>query len=239
MNSLYIGIFIASVILVGYLIGSIPTSVIVAKAHGIDITKVGSGNAGGTNVGRVIGKKAGIMTMAIDILKTYLICALVMVFIIYGPLDIDSKLRELLVGLAGFFVALGHSFPLFNHFKGGKAVACFAGYILFTSPLIALFGVTVFFMVYKFGRKVSLSSVIGVPSCFLISFVPMVLDLTILSNPSTFDGGMYFSSSFMLHLSFVTTIFVGLFALLVVIRHYSNIERLAQGKEPDTHFKKN
>ncbi len=245
METLYQALTFVIVILVGYLIGSIPTSVIVAKAHGIDITSVGSHNAGGTNVGRVIGKKAGLLTMLIDILKTYFFCSMVMLFLSFGPAIFVNptprflnETKELLVGLAGFSVAIGHTFPLFNRFKGGKAVACFAGYVLFAAPLISLVGVIVFFLIFKFGKRVSLSSVIGVPSCFLASLIPMSLDFTLLQDVSLYNGGLWFGHSYYLHLTFITTIILFLFSLLVVIRHYSNIARLAKGKEPETHFKK-
>jgi glycerol-3-phosphate acyltransferase PlsY len=226
-------------LIVGYLLGSIPTAVLIAKHYGVDIRSVGSHNAGGTNVGRVIGKKAGILTMVLDGLKAILPCLAVLLLVTFCPMELIAypHLPELYVCLTGLAVALGHTFPLFAGFKGGKAVACFAGFILFVSPLLFVFGCLVFFSVLKIGKKVSLASVIGVPMTFLGSCVPMVLDLTVCSDILSYDGGLYNGPAFGLHLSYLTAVTVFLLALLIVARHLSNIRRLAKGTEPETKFK--
>lgn len=233
-------LFIVIVLIVSYLIGSIPTSILISKHYGIDIRKYGSHNAGGTNVGRVIGKKAGILTIVLDIFKCFIPCLITALVSIYAgiPVVSYSHMTELLVCLSAFAVAIGHTFPIFASFKGGKAVACFAGFILFISPIIFVIGISLFFIIYKLFHRVSLSSIIAVPSIILLAMVPMILDLTVLSDPSTYNGGMYFAPSFFIHLSYITFIFVFLLAALVVIRHMSNIKRLEKGEEPETHFKK-
>jgi glycerol-3-phosphate acyltransferase PlsY len=231
---------ILAVLVLGYLIGSIPTALIFGRLHGMDIRQYGSHNAGGTNVGRVIGKREGITVMAIDILKCYLPCLAVKLIVTYTRIPVVSYPRwdELLVNLCGLAIALGHTFPVYAHFKGGKAVACFAGYMLFVAPIIAFLGAAVFFLTLGLSKRVSLSSILGVPSCFLLSFIPMALDLTIIPETNRWNGGMLYAPSFLLHLSYLTTITIGVFTLLVLIRHLSNIRRLKAGVEPETHFKK-
>ena len=193
MVILYTVLFCLMMVLFGYLIGSIPTSIIIGKMHGIDIRQFGSHNAGGTNVGRVIGKKAGILTIVLDILKCFLPCLAVFLLFNYVRPDFLSSyehLVELFVALTATGVCLGHTFPLYAGFRGGKCVACFAGYIVFISPLCFVLACTLFFVLFFLFRKVSLSSVIAVPTALLLLFVPMVLDLTVL--PEGFNGGVYF-----------------------------------------------
>lgn len=239
MVILYTVLFCLMMVLFGYLIGSIPTSIIIGKMHGIDIRQFGSHNAGGTNVGRVIGKKAGILTIVLDILKCFLPCLAVFLLFNYVRPDFLSSyehLVELFVALTATGVCLGHTFPLYAGFRGGKCVACFAGYIVFISPLCFVLACTLFFVLFFLFRKVSLSSVIAVPTALLLLFIPMVLDLTVL--PEGFNGGVYFGSGCYIHLSYVTVIFAFLLASLVILRHLSNIKRLEKGEEPETHFKK-
>lgn len=240
METLYTILISLACCLLGYLFGSIPTGVIIGRLHGIDIRKFGSGNTGGTNVGRTLGKKAGITTMVLDILKAYLPLTLILLVLsftgIHGILVPYVHIDELLVNVAALCVLLGHTFPLFAHFKGGKAVASFAGYILFVSPILFVIGITIFLVLFYFTKKVSLCSVITVPVVFLLTLVPMILDLTLLKNPGDFNGGIYITSAYMLHLSYVTPICAFLGASLVVYRHRSNIKRLEKGEEPETHF---
>lgn len=227
---------------VGYLIGSIPTAVLIARAHGIDIRKEGSHNAGGTNVGRVVGKKAGILTIVLDILKAFLPCLAVFLILTYTPflsyLSAYDNLKELYVDLTAVGVCIGHTLPLYAGFKGGKCVACFAGFVIFVSPLIFVVACALFFLLFALFHRISLSSVIAVPFALLLFAVPTALDLTVLPSPSQFDGGAYFGPSCLLHLSYVTLVVAFLLALLVVLRHLSNIRRLERGEEPETKFKK-
>ena len=225
--------------LFGYLIGSIPTSLIISKHYGIDIRKYGSHNAGGTNVGRVIGKRAGILTMALDALKCYLPC--LVIFLIVTLCNIPfvpiSIMNEICIAATGIGVCLGHTFPLYASFKGGKAVACFGGFVLFISPIIALICFTIFMIVFALSKKVSLSSLIAAPATIIFYLLAFILDLTVCKDPTSFDLGIYFTPTCMIHLTYVSLITAVLIASLVVIRHLSNIKRLAKGSEPDTHFK--
>lgn len=240
MEILYTVLISLACMLLGYLFGSVPTGVIIGRIHGIDIRAFGSGNTGGTNVGRTLGKKAGITTMVLDMLKAYVPLMIILLILSFSPIHqilvSYSHIDELLISLSAIAVLLGHTFPVFAHFKGGKAVSCIAGYILFVSPILFVVGIALFLVLFHFTRKISLCSVITVPCIFLLTFVAMILDFTVLKNPTDFNGGLYITSSYMLHLSYITPICSFLGASLVVYRHKSNIKRLEKGEEPDTHF---
>lgn len=232
-----------SVMLFSYLVGSISFSKIIARHYGVDITKVGSKNAGGTNVGRSVSKKAGILTMLLDLLKCFF--TLMIVFLVfnftYKNMDIytiPDHFVELLCSISAVFVAIGHIYPVFSHFKGGKAVACFAGYVTFISPILFLIGLISFFTLFKCFKKVSLASIFGTLITTICSAVPMILDLTVLSNPTVYDGGIYFAPNCMIHLTYITFCTFFFFFVLITIKHRSNIDRLIHGNEPDTVFKK-
>lgn len=236
----YLILTILVLMVLGYFIGGIPTALLISKSMGIDIRKYGSHNAGGTNVGRVIGKKQGILVIVLDILKCYLPCLAVL--LIFSLVEFDflpkfGQLKELLVSLTAISCCIGHTFTPYAHFKGGKSVACFAGYILLVSPLIALVGMAIFFSCLRFAKRVSVGSILGVPCCFVVSLVPTILDFTAFKDPNVFNGGAYLSSTVMLHITYLTSITCLLLSVLVVIRHYSNIQRLKKGEEPETHFR--
>lgn len=242
MQIVYLILTILVLMLCGYFIGGIPTALLISKSLGIDIRKYGSHNAGGTNVGRVIGKKQGILVIVLDMLKCYLPCLAVLLVFSFVKTEFLPKfdqMKELLVSLTAISCCLGHTFTPYANFKGGKSVACFAGYILLVSPLIALVGMTIFFSCLKFAKRVSVGSILGVPCCFVVSLIPTILDFTILNQPDSFNGGAYLSSSVMLHITYLTSITCLLLSILVVLRHYSNIQRLKKGEEPETHFRHN
>jgi acyl phosphate:glycerol-3-phosphate acyltransferase len=240
MQILYTILTCLGCILLGYLFGSIPNGVIIGKIHGINIRDYGSHNTGGTNVGRTLGKKAGILTMVLDALKCYIPLLILLLILTYTPLNeylIDySHKDELFLSITAFFVLIGHTFPIFAHFQGGKAVSSMAGYIFFISPILFVSGIIIFFILFKISHKISVCSIITVPSLFLLSLVPMVLDLTVLPEITSFNGGLYYSASLMVHLSYITSIFLLLGACLIVYRHKSNILRIRKHEEPETHF---
>jgi acyl phosphate:glycerol-3-phosphate acyltransferase len=134
-----------------YLLGSFPTGLIVARIHGIDITAKGSGNVGATNVSRVIGKRAGVLTLVGDALKG--IIALLLASVISNA--------EWFVALAGFIVVCGHCFSIPPWLKGGKGVATGLGVLSFLYPLGALLAVVTFGVVFVLTRIVSLSSIVS------------------------------------------------------------------------------
>lgn len=141
-------------ILIAYVLGSIPSALIVGKiGYNLDIREHGSGNLGATNAFRILGKKAGIIVTLADILKGT-IATLVPLF---AALFIDVEVNRLIIGL---FAVLGHTYPLFAKFKGGKAVATSGGILLGVSPILFIIMISSFILTLYFSKYVSLSSMV-------------------------------------------------------------------------------
>jgi glycerol-3-phosphate acyltransferase PlsY len=191
MVLLYIILIIAS-----YLLGAVPTGVILAKAFaGRDIRQEGSGNIGATNVTRVLGKKVGALTLVGDLLKGFIP--------VWAGYHLVSSLEVVcLMGLAAF---LGHLFPIYLGFKGGKGVATALGVFLYLSPIVILIEVIIFAFVVGIWKYVSLGSIIAAAA------MPLLLLMIAFSKPIVL-------------LSIV-------FAILIIIKHRSNIQRLLSGTE--------
>ncbi|APH05097.1 glycerol-3-phosphate 1-O-acyltransferase PlsY [Bacillus weihaiensis] len=142
----------ALIFIIAYLLGSIPSGLIVGKVgYGIDIREHGSGNLGGTNTFRTLGVKAGLIVTIADILKGTLAASLPLIF---G----NNELNPLIVGI---FAVVGHTYPIFAKFKGGKAVATSGGLLLFVEPIMFLTMLAVFFLVLFLSKYVSLSSMLA------------------------------------------------------------------------------
>jgi acyl phosphate:glycerol-3-phosphate acyltransferase len=183
-------------IILSYLLGSIPTGYIVGALAGVDIREVGSGNVGATNVARTVGKKRGLLTLIADVAKGF-----VPVFIA-GRLDL-SQTAIALVAIAAF---LGHLYPMFLKFQGGKGVATALGVLLALAPMATLILTAVFAIVAVSSHFVSLSSIVAALAA------PIVL----------------WSLSYSL-----TVIATGVFlAVMITLRHRGNIQRLLAGTEP-------
>lgn len=198
MNELFL-------IITAYLIGSIPTAVWVSRAFfGIDIRDYGSGNAGATNSFRVLGKKWGMFVMLADMLKA--IVAVKLAFFLPESFDSELYLINLQLGL-GLAAVLGHIFPIWAEFRGGKGVASLFGMVLGIQPNVALCCVGVFILVLFLTRWVSLSSI-------LASVAFPIFILVIFNEPE--------------HLYRVFAIVV---ALLVLLTHQKNIGRILRGSE--------
>ncbi|MCB0319054.1 MAG: glycerol-3-phosphate acyltransferase, partial [Bdellovibrionales bacterium] len=133
-----------------YLIGAFPTGMMLAKSQGIDITKKGSGNVGATNIARVIGKKAGIITLLVDVSKGLI-----------GSLIASLFADSYFVPLAGVILVAGHCFSLPPKLKGGKGVATALGVMLFINYTAALTGIGTFIIAFSIWRIVSLASLAG------------------------------------------------------------------------------
>jgi glycerol-3-phosphate acyltransferase PlsY len=192
-------------IVIAYLIGSIPTAVWVSKFFfGIDIREYGSGNAGATNTFRVLGTAWGTFVMAVDILKGVLACFLYLLLPYYLTNEMDRT--NLMVGL-GLAAVLGHIFPIWANFKGGKGVATVFGMVLAIQPMVALYVVGVFLIVLYLTRFVSLSSI-------LASLALPVLILVVFNEPEV-----------------LYRVFAIAVALLVILTHQKNIGRLINGNE--------
>ena len=163
-----IGIFA----LLGYLIGSVNFAVLVAKKHGVDILKEGSGNPGATNVKRVLGKGPGNLVFALDALKGFVGAGLPYLFLRIEETGSTADIR-FVVCVAGFVgTLLGHCFSCFLNFKGGKGVASTIGGLLVLLPVPILIGATTWGVVFLLSRYVSLASLalgVSLPlSCFFL-----------------------------------------------------------------------
>lgn len=234
MEVLFTVITLAGALAVGYLLGSFPSAVFIGKVfYGVDVRTAGSHNAGGTNVGRVIGKKAGLITIALDVFKTLLAIWTVFFAVRFSSLAehlISDFPLEIVYYLTGLGAALGHSFPLFAGFKGGKAMSVYAGFVLATNWLFAILGVSFFFTVFFWKRYVSLASVSGTVFVFLLSIAPAFVPFL--------RFGMWFGGDVLMAESYIYMIALGLLSLYVIVRHRSNIGRLLRHEEPHTRFKK-
>ena len=146
--------------IIGYFMGCIQTSYIVGKLHGIDIREHGSKNAGATNVAIVVGKKRGFMVAALDILKAAIPMLLIRLIIE------DS---ETLAFVCGFFAVIGHIFPVFMGFRGGKGTATVGGIMLGLNPLFFLIGVSLFILVMMISNYMVIGALAAV-----VSLIPMV-----------------------------------------------------------------
>jgi acyl phosphate:glycerol-3-phosphate acyltransferase len=163
------------VIILAYLLGSIPSGLIVGKVfYGKDIREHGSGNLGGTNTFRTLGVKAGLIVTISDILKGTLAAAL--------PFFFDVDLNAL---IAGIFAVVGHMYPVFANFRGGKAVATSGGVLLFYEPVMFLVMFGVFFLCLYLTKYVSLSSMLAAVAALIYSFIfgdkPLVIVVAILA----------------------------------------------------------
>ncbi len=198
---------------IAYLLGSISFSVIFSKKMaGIDVRQEGSKNAGTTNVLRTVGKKAAALTLVCDILK-----GIVAILIAYAISFITSELNAaLLVQLAGVFAIVGHTFPVFFKFKGGKGVATSIGVLLLINYQIGLICLVFWLIIVILTRMVSLGSIMAA-----ILF-PV---LTIFITQNYFVEGNY-------------VIFGIIVAVMVVFNHRSNVKRILAGNENKLSFKK-
>lgn len=192
-------------IVLAYLIGSIPTALIISKKYfGIDIRDYGSGNMGATNVFRVLGTRYGSIVMAFDILKGMAAVGLYLFF----PYYVENELQRtnLMMGL-GLAAVLGHIFPVFANFKGGKGVATLFGMVLAVQPLVAVSCMGVFLLVLFLTRYVCVSSILGA----------IMLPVSVLWIWNEHE--------------LTYRIFAILVACMVLITHQKNIVRIMRGVE--------
>ena len=203
------------VVIIAYLLGSISFSIIISKKlAGFDVREKGSGNAGATNMLRSVGVKGAVLTLIGDCLKGVIA---ILVAVIVGKIAKNAD-KALLVQLAGIAVVLGHTFPIFFNFKGGKGVATALGVVLVTNWQIGLICLVFALVLMALSRMVSLGSV---GACVLFP----VLVLFIKSNYIVTEGSSYLIYSIIL-------------ALIVAFNHRSNIKRLLTGTENKISFKK-
>ncbi|MBV4356110.1 glycerol-3-phosphate 1-O-acyltransferase PlsY [Pinibacter aurantiacus] len=195
----------ALIIVLAYLLGSIPTSVWVSRYFfDIDIREYGSGNAGATNTFRVLGSKWGTFVMIVDMLKGLL--AVKLVYLLPYIIENDFARTNLQIGL-GLAAVLGHIFPIWADFRGGKGVATLFGLVLGVSPWSSLCCVGVFLLVLYLTRFVSLSSILA--SIAFPIFILVIFNV---------DNHAY-------------RIFAVAVALMVILTHQKNISRILKGSE--------
>lgn len=209
-------VFNIVVAIIAYLIGSINFSVIFSKKMaGFDVREKGSGNAGTTNMLRSVGKKAAAITLICDILKG--VVAILIAMFVAWAFKVENA--ALLVQIAGIAVVLGHTFPIFFGFKGGKGVATSLGILIMSNWQIGLiclvFGVVL----------IALTRMVSLGSCAAAVLFP-VLTLFINEHYIVSQGSSYLIFSIIL-------------AVIVLFNHRSNIKRILSGKENKISFKKN
>jgi len=186
----------ALLVIFSYLLGSVPSGLIIGKLSGLDVRKAGSGNIGATNVARLLGKTGGLLTLVGDTAKGFI------PVLVVQQMGFSYSVTAL-VGVAAF---LGHLYPIFLKFKGGKGVATSFGVLLGLAPLATIILLVVFAAVAFTTRIVSLSSMVTAVAA------PLVLWL------------FYYSPTYVIVTAFM--------ALMIVFRHYANIQRLLNGTEP-------
>ncbi len=196
-------------IIISYLIGGIPFGYLIAVIKGIDIRTEGSGNIGATNVGRVLGKKYGLIIFILDMLKGFIVVFFIPAFV-SSAVNILTTTDNLLVVLCGFCAVLGHAFPVYLKFKGGKAVATSFGVFIWLVPISIAIAFGVWLLTVIVTRYVSLGSMIG--SLSLVGVIVIVVD-------SPFGDNIY-----LLAMSVAV-------AILIIARHTSNIQRIIAGTE--------
>ncbi|HSA04372.1 MAG TPA: glycerol-3-phosphate 1-O-acyltransferase PlsY [Tenuifilaceae bacterium] len=201
-----------AIVFLAYLMGSVPTSVWVGKVfYGIDVREHGSGNAGATNTIRVLGLLPGISVFIVDVLKGYFAVRLLYLTEFYIPQTGMFINFQLILGVAAL---LGHIFPIFAQFRGGKGVAVLSGVVFALHPYATLFVFLIWIVSVLITRFVSLSSMIAG-----FSFPLLLIFVYRTTNPSLI-------------------LFAFILAILMLFTHQKNIERLLSGEESKFHFKK-
>ncbi len=237
MQVLYGILFGLLVLVAGYLMGSIPNAVLIAKRRGVDITKVGSGNPGGTNVWRNLGYRAGLLCMTLDLAKSFSITFLVVLLLAFVPQLRDGSVLPLMslqghdhlnvyVCLTGLGTILGHSFPVFFRFRGGKNVMVTLGFLLATSPLMALLLLMVFLTALALSKRVAVGSLAAAIGLLPVGLIPVLLALY--GVPGYQYCGWYFAPNAFFLCDWVYYVFLLFMGLLVVWRHHANIESLVE-----------
>ncbi|MGK9043980.1 glycerol-3-phosphate 1-O-acyltransferase PlsY [Mammaliicoccus vitulinus] len=183
------------VIILSYLVGCFPSGLVLGKLfYKKDIRQFGSGNLGATNTFRVLGKKAGFIVMFLDIFKGFIV--------VFFPLWFNVDIPSIFVGICA---VIGHVFPIFLKFKGGKAVATSAGAVLGVHPVLLIILAIVFLIILYSTKYVSLSSMIAGIGCVIGAIIIGDLPFLIVSIA---------------------------IMLILLVRHQSNIVRIFKGNEP-------
>lgn len=191
-------------LLLSYLIGAFPSGFVIGKLFfKKDIRQFGSGNTGATNSFRVLGRPAGFLVTFLDIFKGFI----TVFFPLWLPVHADGPISTSFTNglIVGLFAILGHVYPVYLKFQGGKAVATSAGVVLGVNPILLLILAIIFFIVLKIFKYVSLASIVAAICCVI--------------------GSLIIQDYILLVVSFLVSI-------ILIIRHRSNIARIFRGEEP-------
>ena len=191
-------------LLLSYLIGAFPSGFVIGKLFfKKDIRQFGSGNTGATNSFRVLGRPAGFLVTFLDIFKGFI----TVFFPLWLPVHADGPISTFFTNglIVGLFAILGHVYPVYLKFQGGKAVATSAGVVLGVNPILLLILAIIFFIVLKIFKYVSLASIVAAICCVI--------------------GSLIIQAYILLVVSFLVSI-------ILIIRHRSNIARIFRGEEP-------
>ncbi len=195
---------IIAMLLLSYLIGAFPSGFVIGKLFfKKDIRQFGSGNTGATNSFRVLGRPAGFLVTFLDIFKGFI----TVFFPLWLPVHADGPISTFFTNglIVGLFAILGHVYPVYLKFQGGKAVATSAGVVLGVNPILLLILAIIFFIVLKIFKYVSLASIVAAICCVI--------------------GSLIIQDYILLVVSFLVSI-------ILIIRHRSNIARIFRGEEP-------
>jgi len=195
---------IVLMLILSYLIGAIPNGYVIGKVFfKKDIREFGSGNTGATNSFRVLGKPAGFIVTFLDIFKGFITVFFPLWFSVHAQGPISTFFTHGLI--VGIFAIIGHVYPIYLKFKGGKAVATSAGVVLGVNPILLLILAVIFFGILYLTKYVSLSSIIAAISCVIGSLI-------------IHDYILFGMSAFV--------------SIILIFRHRSNIIRIFKGEEP-------
>lgn len=217
-NNFTIYIIICSII--GYLFGSIPVGYLVAKHYGVNIFEVGSKNPGSTNVGRILGKKVGMLVYFLDLIKTFIAMffTLILFNIIYKNNVFTHEFRyyyAAIVCYTGLFVIIGHNYPFTMKFRGGKGITCTLAAFFMINPIFAIIDLILHKIIEKITKYVSVASIISLLLLIIVSVIGVIFNI----YPYNFNG------------SSVVLIPIIAYSLLGIYRHKANIRRLIDGTE--------
>ncbi|MCY1568196.1 glycerol-3-phosphate 1-O-acyltransferase PlsY [Staphylococcus pettenkoferi] len=195
---------IVIMLILSYLIGAIPSGLVIGKLFfKKDIRQYGSGNTGATNSFRVLGKPAGFVVTFLDIFKGFIVVFLPLWLPVHSSGPISAFFTNGLI--VGVFSIIGHVYPIYLGFRGGKAVATSAGVVLGTHPILLLTLAIIFFFILYLTKYVSLSSIIAAICCII--------------------GAIFIGNYILLGMSIVV-------GIILIVRHRTNIVRIIKGEEP-------
>ncbi len=205
-------------LLIGYVFGLFQTSILYSRRKGIDIRKHGSGNAGTTNTLRVLGPKAGVVVFAGDVIKC--LAAVVLVRLIFGPKY--PEMEYLLAVYAGAGAILGHNFPFYLKFRGGKGIACTAGFLAGMHLVFYPISLLAFFGIFALTHYVSLGS--------LVLYAVVMIEFIVFGQIGVFGMSQPLLNEMYVIIAFLT--------VMAYWKHRENIRRLVTGTERKTYLSK-